>query len=251
MINTIQQKDALELLRQLPDKYVDIVITSPPYNIKWKNSPNHRSGMFNDNGWYLRFKNGYDTYNDSMPESKYQEWLFSIVEECLRVSKGLVWINHKTRYRDGVGIHPLRFLTFPLWSEIVWNQRTGRAINSKRFIPSHEYLLGFGRPHYWDGKNQFAYSVWDLPSQSQPNHPAPFPMALISPIIEAYCPPEGIVLDPFIGSGTTALAAIQLNRNYIGGDISPRYVEDAKKRLSNPIQQTMFVGGGYYGEEDS
>ena len=62
-------------------------------------------------------------------------------------------------------------------------------------------------------------------------HPATFPDRLPYDFIQCFCPPTGIVLDPFIGSGTTALAAIQLDRNYIGIDISKEYCELAQKRI--------------------
>jgi len=66
-------------------------------------------------------------------------------------------------------------------------------------------------------------------------HPATYPDQLPFDFIHCFCPPDGIVLDPFIGSGTTALAAISLNRNYIGFDISEEYVELAKTRIVQDI----------------
>ena len=66
-------------------------------------------------------------------------------------------------------------------------------------------------------------------------HPATYPDQLPYDFIQCFCPPEGIVLDPFIGSGTTALASISLNRNYIGFDISEEYVELAKLRIEQDL----------------
>jgi site-specific DNA-methyltransferase (adenine-specific) len=62
-------------------------------------------------------------------------------------------------------------------------------------------------------------------------HPATFPDQLPIDVIQCFCPPSGIVLDPFMGSGTTALASIALGRNYIGYDISKEYCELAKRRI--------------------
>ena len=62
-------------------------------------------------------------------------------------------------------------------------------------------------------------------------HPATFPDKLPYDFIQCFCPPNGVVLDPFIGSGTTALAAIELTRNYIGIDISKEYCDLARKRI--------------------
>ncbi|MFA5379405.1 MAG: site-specific DNA-methyltransferase [Dehalococcoidia bacterium] len=232
--------DAMTLLRSLPSKSVDIVVTSPPYNIVWKTSPNHKSGMFRKDAWFLAFKDGYENHDDHMPEKEYQEWVKAVVGECMRVSKGLVWVNHKTRYRDGVGIHPLSFMPFPLWSEIVWNQGSGRGFNSRRFVPSHEYIFAFGRPHYWDRTNDTAFSVWHLPPQPRKEHPAPFPHALINPLIIASCPAGGIVLDPFMGSGTTAEVARSLGRDFMGCDNSETYVNLARSRLEHAYQPLLF-----------
>src|SRR3990167_2110599 len=205
-LDTIYQFDALAFLRQMESESVDIVVTSPPYNLSWHKSSN--SGMFQELKWVSDFWSGYENYSDSLPEMDYQKWMHSIIAECLRVSKGLVWVNHKTRFRDGIGIHPLSFLTFPLWSEVVWNRGGSMTLNSRRFAPSHEYVFGFGRPHYWN---------------------------------DASCPPGGIVLDPFIGSGTTAIASLAANRHYIGCDISPQYVAEARRRLGYGVTVPMFA----------
>lgn len=238
LIDVIHCCDALTLLRALPGKSVDCVVTSPPYNLNWKWQKG--GGMFKNDRWALEFAKGYTNSSDAMPEDKYQAWVRDIVTECLRISKGLVWINHKTRYRDGVGIHPLSFLPFPLWSEVIWERSGSMTLNSRRFAPSHEYIFGFGRPHYWDDTKNTLMSVWHVPHSASPDHPCPYPEALIQPLIEASCPAHGIVLDPFMGSGTTATVAQRLNRHYIGSDLSPEYVRQAKERLSKPFMRSMF-----------
>jgi DNA modification methylase len=86
-------------------------------------------------------------------------------------------------------------------------------------------------------------SVWHISTNSFPEaHFATFPEDLIEPMIKAGCPKEGIVLDPFIGSGTTGLVARKLLRNWIGIELNPNYVEMAKKRLNNiPKRLDGFV----------
>lgn len=240
--DTIHCTDALTLLRALPDESVDIVVTSPPYNLQWKSRTSY--GIFAGHKWIDDFQYGYDTYHDHMPEDRYQRWIRGVVTECLRVSKGLVWINHKTRYRNGEGIHPLSFMPFPLWSEVVWDRGGSLTLNARRFAPSHEYLFGFGRPHYWDDHFNLAMTVWRINVEFGSDHPAPYPEGLITRLIEASCPPGGVVLDPFMGSGTTAAAAQKLNRHYIGCDLSRRYVEDARQRLAQPYTLPLFAAVG-------
>jgi len=110
---------------------------------------------------------------------------------------------------------------------------------------------GYGNPIYsgfeWDatqysGKNPG--DVWTIPTQPFPEaHFAVFPEKLITPMIKAGCPPAGIVLDPFMGSGTTAVVAQGLGRNWIGIELNPEYIEMAYRRLKNEFGLFMEEGG--------
>lgn len=84
-------------------------------------------------------------------------------------------------------------------------------------------------------------SVWSVPTKAvKEAHFATFPPKLIEPMILAGCPKSGVVLDPFMGSGTTALTARRLGRHYLGCDLNPEYVAIAHKRLSTPYMVQMF-----------
>lgn len=238
MINTIIHGDCEEILLDMTKDSVDIVITSPPYNHLgksrskahgWSTTPGKHSS------WFQRIMSS--SYDDSMPEDEYQKWLTRIFSFCMSGTKGLVWVNHKTRYRDGKGIHPLSFLPFPLWSEIVWKRNGSVALNCKRFAPSHEFIYGFGRPHYWDDESNKLLSVWDIAASKDEDHPCSFPVTIPERVIMASCPPGGIVLDPFCGIGSTAIAAIRTGRHYIGIDIEPRYCEIARKNIERELAQ--------------
>jgi DNA modification methylase len=81
----------------------------------------------------------------------------------------------------------------------------------------------------------YAHQVWEIQTeQSEHKHYSSFPMALADRIVNAGCPENGLVLDPFVGSGTTGVSALNNNRRFIGIDISPEYVEIARKRLESP-----------------
>jgi len=238
--NRVYHCDALTLLRALPSGSVDCCIFSPPYNIQRSGST---SGIFANFTTRFLIDEGYETYDDAMPELEYQQWLRDVVTECLRVSKGLVWVNHKTRFRDGEGIHPLRFLPFPLWSEVIWNRRVSMALNARKFAPSHEYVFGFGKPHYWNDVHNTLMTVWNITSGAAyhfDDHPCPYPEALIRPLIEASCPVGGVVLDPFMGRGTTGRVAVATGRQYIGCDLSAKYCEVARKNIAMPFTPQMF-----------
>jgi len=225
---------------------VDAVITSPPYNtlpVSAKASGLHAERKSGVNQWMENAANG---YSDQMPEPEYQEWLNDILRLCADRSKGLVWVNHKVRYRDGVAIHPVRMITLPIYSEIIWNRGGSMALNCKRFAPSHEGIWGFGSPHYWDDKNNCLMSVWNVPqAQRDPgnNHPCPYPEGIIKPIIESSSPPDGIILDPFTGSGTTGVAAVKCGRQFIGIEKEQRYFDIACARIQAAIDRPdLFVG---------
>jgi len=112
----------------------------------------------------------------------------------------------------------------------------------------HEYILIFSKDTYSKNKNQekkdtiqrdefieWTRSIWTFPAVNAKKigHPAPFPLELPHRLINLYSYEEDVILDPFSGSGTTAIAAIQNNRNYICYDINPEYINLSKKRISN------------------
>ena len=178
---------------------VDIVVTSPPYNTISKTQP---SGLFKE---HQRKQNaGYRTYSDDMPESEYADWMRRLGGIWSDMTKGLVWINHKTRFREKQGIHPSTLFALPFHSEIVWDRGGSLTLNAKRFAPSHEFIYGFGAPHYWDNSINTKMTVWRInPETSIKWHVCPFPPQIPERLIVASCPEGGIVLDPFMGSGTT------------------------------------------------
>jgi len=223
--------DCLELLPTLANGSIDCTMTSPPYNTL-PDVYRPRGFRRTSDKWILKAVNG---YKDRQPsELIYQHWLQLILAHCLRLTNGVVWVNHKVRYRDRLAVHPVRFLEFPLFAEIVWDKRGSLAVNSKRFMPSHEVLLGFGEPTYWhDASNKFM-SVWKIPNDwkcDDDDHPCKFPVELARRPIEASCRPRGTVLDPFAGSGTTGVAALNLYRNFIGVEKEEKWCELAAKRL--------------------
>ena len=104
-------------------------------------------------------------------------------------------------------------------------------------VPGRTRMSGLKTNHYTKRNKRDVWSVTTRPYKEA--HFAVFPEALIEPCILAGCKPDGIVLDPFFGSGTTGLVARKYNRNYIGIELNPDYIEIANKRLSS-VQMSMF-----------
>ncbi len=227
---TIYHGDCLDVLPTLPS--VDIVFTSPPYN---QIAPTAASGMMKEsNHKQLR---GYLEYTDDMPEEEYRDFLGAVFAETWVRTKGLTWINHKTRYRNKQGIHPLNlFSSWSFYTEVIWDRGVSITLNARKFAPSHEYIYGFGQPHYWDRKHDMKMSVWRInPERKVAGHPCPFPIDIALPCIEASCPNGGTVLDPFAGSGTTGRAAKDLQRKAILIELDESYCEIAAKRMMQEV----------------
>ena len=229
---TLYLGDCLEILPTLGK--ADAVATSPPYNTL---QPSQKpSGMHIGNAWLDKR----DGYFDQRTEDEYQEWQQQILDACLGIAP-IVWINHKTRYRDGVGIHPLHIYHAPLYSEVVWDRGGSMALNARKFAPSHEYWLAFGKPKYWDNSNNTMMSVWRIApgkgKDAENDHPCPYPIDLVLPIVHSSVSPDGTCVDPFMGSGTTGVACANLGRKFIGIEIEPKYFDIACKRIEDAYKQ--------------
>jgi DNA modification methylase len=230
--------DCMAILPQLPSGCVDAVVTSPPYNtLPQSHNPSglhaeRRSGV---NQWIERAAAG---YSDSMPEGEYQSWMVSVLGECVRACRGIVWVNHKIRYRDGEAIHPARMFPWPIYSEVIWDRGGSMALNCKRYAPSTEHLLGFGRPVVWNDHLNSLMSVWRLGHDRDDNdHPCAFPIEIARRPIESSTPHGGIVLEPYAGSGTTLVAAARLGRCGIGIEREPRYFDIACRRIEAELSR--------------
>jgi site-specific DNA-methyltransferase (adenine-specific) len=138
-----------------------------------------------------------------------------------------------------------------LRSDVIWNKTNCMPESVKdRPTKAHEYvfLLSKSERYFYDqssmrepnGRNR--RTVWNIPTQPfRGAHFATFPPALIEPLIRATSSPGDFVLDPFLGSGTTALVAAQLGRRYVGVEVNADYVALALQRLSNVFETTRLA----------
>ena len=222
----------MDVLKKLPDKSIDLVVTSPPYNLK--NSTGN--GMKDGRGgkWAnAALIDGYDTYDDCMPTEEYAKWQHKVLLELVRVIKddGAIFYNHKWRVQAGL-IQDRRDIVYdvPLRQIIIWKRKGGINFNSGYFLPTYEviYLIAKKDFKLAKGANRFG-DVWEIMQEQRNDHPAPFPVELIDRIISSTN--ANLILDPFMGSGTTAVVAAGLGRNFIGIEKSPKYCASALERL--------------------
>lgn len=235
-LNKIICGDALDVMRKMPSESIDLVVTSPPYNLK--NSTGN--GMKDGRGgkWKnARLINGYATYHDSMPHDVYAKWQRECLDEMLRLIKndGAIFYNHKWRVQGGLLQDRQDIVAgLPIRQIIIWKRKGGINFNPGYFLPTYEVIYLIAKPGFKlaPKANRFG-DVWEFMQEMDNPHPAPFPIALIDRIISSTN--SQIILDPFSGSGTTAIVAKNLNRSYIGIDIACDYCEMAQKRLNGEI----------------
>lgn len=241
---TLWHGDALAVMREMPDESIDIIVTSPPYNMGLVPGGNgrgmYRPGASNKAG---RFRDGYGAHDDAMDQTDYDDWQRAILAECWRISRLAVFYNHRPRVEHGILRDPLSndFGGIPLRQRIIWNRGTGIDVNLRAFCTRGEYILLFAKPemslasHAASGMGD----VWDLGIEyGIKDHPAPFPVSLPMRCIQATGAQS--VLDPFTGSGTTLRAAANLHIQGVGIELEERFCALAVSRLD---QGALDFGG--------
>ena len=232
-LDCILHGDCLNVMRQLPDKSVDVVITSPPYNLLNSTGNGLKKGTKTGKWKNAAIKEGYEEYDDNMPYDQYVLWQRACVSEMCRLIKddGVVFYNNKNRVQGGLIQDRGQILQgLPLRQIITWKRKGAVNFNPGYFLPTTEqiYMLCGKNFKLVKGANKLT-DVWEIQQEMNNPHPAPFPEALIDLIISST--DGNIVLDPFAGSGTTAVSAKKAGRHFIMIEKSLRYCEMAKTRI--------------------
>jgi len=250
--------DCLNLLSSLRDNSIQLVATSPPYNIG-------------------------KSYEKRDPLAHYVENQRNVIKECVRVLKpggSICW--QVGNFVDEGEIVPLDYLLFPVFHDlglqmrnrIVWHFEHGLHC-SRRLSGRYEVIMWFtkGDDYYFDvdpirvpqkypGKKYFKGprsgqfscnplgknpgDLWVIPNVKsnhieKTEHPCQFPVELIERLVLSLTPPDSWVLDPFLGVGTTVVAAVRHERRGAGAETMQRYVEIARERITGAIDRTLPV----------
>ena len=259
MIGQIHNGECETLIPTLDDESVDLLITSPPYNVD-----------LGDNKYN---KNGYDLYNDNKEHHEFIAWLkaiFDMVKPKL-VTGGRICINIGDGKNGSVPTHSdiIQFMTKELGyivkSTIIWNKnqhsnRTSwgswKSPSNPSFPTPFEFISIFCKDSQRkvgskkditvtrDEFIQNSCGIWTIKPETKSKslgHPAPFPLELPYRLIQQLSYKNDVVLDVFAGSGTTCLAAEMLGRKWIGFELSEEYAELANRRLQNFINQNRLT----------
>lgn len=222
--------NCMELMRTLPDKSVDAVITSPKFNL----GNNHHTGNKRHN-----------PYDDDMPEGDYQSEQIDFLLECYRVlgNDGWLFYQHKNRFKDGLMLSPYEWIfktPFLRRQEIVWNNGSPN-MDDCRFYPFTERIFCLSKSLNATMKNVVKQTDdWHIPpAGTNCEHTRAFPERIPSRLIA--CVNSQTILDPFMGSGTTGVACVKLGRNFIGMEISPEYFAIAQRRIAEAQAQLRLT----------
>lgn len=240
-VNKIICGDTIRIMKQIPNNSVGLVVTSPPYNLK--NSTGN--GMKDGRGgkWAnAALQKGYSHYDDNMPHNKYVSWQRKCLAEMMRIipETGAIFYNHKWRVQAGLLQDRQDIVSgFPVRQIIIWKRKGGLNFNAGYFLPTYEVIYLIAKSKFKLAPKANAYGdVWEFNQEMNNPHPAAFPVKLIDRIISSTT--SKLILDPFMGSGTTAISAINYKRNYIGIDISPDYCKMAEKRIKDYQSQSKL-----------
>jgi DNA modification methylase len=241
---TIYNADCMDVLGLLPP--ADLIFTSPPYNLGV--SAGGGFGHYSDEaGLRLRgggnkwtggaLAHGYSDHGDAMPMAEYEDWQRNVLRACWAQlgDRGAIFYNHKPRVQAQTLWLPLRLNPeLPLRQIIVWARAGGMNFAPTHYVPTHEWIMVFAKPD-WRLKTKGASGIGDVwrVAQEPSEHPAPFPLALPAYAIESAGP--SLVIDPFMGSGTTLRAAKDRGVRAIGIEISERYCEMAARRCAQEV----------------
>ena len=246
--NSITQGNSLELLKKIPNKSIDLVFADPPYNLQLRDTlyrPDQTTVEAVTNDW-----DKFDTYQ------AYDDFCLVWLKECKRVLKdgGALWVigSYHNILRLGTSIQNLGFW---ILNDIIWHKTNPMPnFRGTRFTNAHETLLWCTTSR--KAKYTFNYqnlkelnegkqmrSDWHIPicagkerlreMNNQRSHPTQKPEALLYRIMVSSTNKDDMVLDPFLGSGTTAVMAKKLQRNFIGFEQDQDYIKLARKRLKN------------------
>ena len=267
--NKVYLGDSLEIIKTFPDKSIDCVVTSPPYyglrdygvdgQIGLEETPEEYIGklvsLFREIRRCLKdegtcWVNLGDSYSGN----------------CSRASKGRAGMGAEREgvFIKGGGLPPKNLIGIPwrfafamqadgwiLRQDIIWHKPNPMPESvTDRCTKAHEYIFLFSKQekYYFDaqsiqeeseaGLKDVVYTtrnkrdVWSVcVKPNKEAHSATYPPELITPCILAGCPEQGIVLDPFMGSGTTGIVARTFNRNYVGCELNPEYCKISERRI--------------------
>lgn len=262
MINTIVQGDCLEVMKQIDDRSVDLTVTSPPYDnlrdyegytFDFEGIANELWRVTKDGGvvvWVVADAtvNGSETLTSFKQALYFNQIGFNVHDTMIYKVNGTGAKGSNLSYWQAFEYMFVFSKGRPKTINRIADRqnkkeslrfRGGRRGN--RYGESEDNRAKYKPKEFGVRTNIWTYSVGFADSSDRTDHPAPFPEDLAKDHIASWSSPGDLILDPMCGSGTTCKMAKVLNRNYIGIEISKKYIDIAIKRLNSPIQAMIGI----------
>lgn len=229
--------DCLDRMKEIPDRSVDAVITSPPYNMNLR----IRNGKYVSRQIVKELTTKYDNFDDNLPMDDYFEFNKKVLNECLRVSD-LVFYNIQIL----TGNKPALFKIMGEFHDkikelIVWDKVNAQPAIGKNVLNSQFELIlvlqnskpesrAFDSAQFDRGTLP---NLWEIKrgKKVSKNHGAVFPEELVEKIVGNFTKEGDVVFDPFLGTGTTGVVSTRMGRKFVGIEMSESYFDLAKSRI--------------------
>lgn len=234
---TLMQGDCLEKMKEIPDNSVDMVLTSPPYNMNLR----IRNGKYCSRQIVKEISTKYKNYNDNLSMEDYFDFNVNVLDECLRVSD-LVFYNvqfltgNKPALFKLIGHFHEKMKEFIVWDKVNAQPAIIKNVLNSQFEVilvlqnSCPYSRAFNTAQFGRGEMS---NCWQIKRNTKKikDHGAVFPNELADRVVKNFTKENDTILDPFMGSGTTGVACIRSGRNFIGIEVDREYFSFAESRI--------------------
>ena len=241
-LNKVYNESCLDTLERIPDNYIDLVITSPPYNMNLR----IRKGEYCSRQIVKEISTKYEGFADNIPIEKYNEFHSNVLRELLRVSNLVFYVVQVVTGSKRSIFKMIGEFNKNLKDIIVWDKGHAEpAIQQQVLNRQTELILVFEKDY--PISRQFRSStfkrgslkdIWQIArnrnngKKKDKSHGATFPEKLVATILENFSKKGDKVYDPFLGTGTTAVVAKKMKRKFIGSEILEDYYKIAKRKLN-------------------
>jgi site-specific DNA-methyltransferase (adenine-specific)/modification methylase len=237
MLNLVHG-DCLEVMKTLPDDSIDLTITSPPYNMRTR----VRNGKYTTREKSEHFSKKYEHFDDALPMNEFYEFHSKVLNELLRVSKIVCYNFQIVTGSKEAFFKMIGDFNKQIKDIIIWDKNTGQpAMHSNILNSCYEFILimendSIAGRHITNAKFKRGEMNNILRvkrgKKVHGSHGAVFPEDLVKELILAFSNEYHTILDPFMGTGTTGVVAKQLNREFIGIELTKEYLNIATARIN-------------------
>jgi len=224
-LNKLYNMDCMEGMKLIPDNSIDLVVTDPPYKTTSRGSSGGTGGILKDK---LNMKGMVFEHNSI----KFSEWLPELYRVLKERSHAYIMTNNKNLKDMLIEIENANFEIF---KTLIWAKNS--PITNMYYMDSHEYIIFCRKGKAKRINNCGTKSVLNIDNVKNKQHPTEKPIDLMKIFIENSSQENEIVLDPFMGAGSTAMACKELKRNFIGFELDKQYYDIANKRISEEMAQ--------------